>query len=116
MGPVLCCGVEERELEDVCVSDVPERVVVNAIGLEEEVDAGSKDISSLAAADEARGRRGCGGVVRFFSSMNVSQNPAPFELRRACCLKLEEPPESVIMSSSSIASACVGPNTGDDCI
>ena len=103
-------------MEEVCVSDVLDSVVLSGRRVEEEIVGGSKDISSLMAVDEARARGRCGGVVRFFSSMNVSQNPAPFELRIACCWKLDDPPESVIMSSSSIASGSIGPNTGDDCI
>ena len=83
-------------------------------------DGESSDISSLIPDEDPRGRK-TGGGVRLFSSVNVSQNSLPFELRIACCLKLLESPEeiSAMMSSSGIPSneSCVvGPRLGEECV
>jgi hypothetical protein len=86
-----------------------------------EEDGESNEISSLMPDEEPRGRKGGGGGVRLFSSVNVSQNSFPLEFRIACCLKLLERPDdtSAIISSSGMPSneSCVvGPRLGDECV
>lgn len=80
----------------------------------------SKHISSLIPEEDPRGRKD-GGGVRLLSSVKVSQNSFPLELRMACCLKLLESPEvaSAIISSSGMPSkeSCVvGPRLGEECV
>lgn len=112
VGPVPGCGVADRDGEDMRGSEVLRVPGMGGVGE-------SRDISSLIPDDEARGRNG-GGGVRFFSSVNVSQNSFPLEFLIACCLKLLERPDeiSVIISSSGIPSkeSCVGPRLGDECV
>jgi hypothetical protein len=118
VGPEeLGCGVEDLEGEESCCS----LLVVAEIGKRGgvDIDGESKDRSSLIPDEEPRGRN-IGGGVRFFSSVKVSQNSLPLELRMACCLKLLERPEatSTIMSSSGMPSSesCVtGPKLGEEC-
>jgi len=85
-----------------------------------ERDGESRDMSSLMPEDDPRGRN-AGGGVRLLSSVKVSQNSLPLELRMACCLKLLESPEvtTAIISSSGIPSkeSCVvGPRLGEECV
>jgi len=80
----------------------------------------SKDISSLMPEEEPRAWK-FGGGVRLLSSLNVSQNSFPLELRSACCLKLPESSADVsaIISSSGMPSnesCAVAPIIGDECV
>jgi hypothetical protein len=59
--------------------------------------------------------------VRPLSSLKVSQNSLPLELRMACCLKLLERLDdtSAIISSSGMPpreSWVIGPRLGEDCV
>jgi hypothetical protein len=121
VGPAPGWGVADLEGEDGWWSDVPaiaELCIREDGGVDR--DGESKDISSLMPDDEPRGRKE-GGGVRLFSSVKVSQNSLPFELRIACSLKLLESPEeiSAMISSSGIPSneSCVvGPRLGEECV
>jgi hypothetical protein len=117
VGAVAGCGVADLDGDDICGSEL---LAVCWLGksCRVEREGESKSISSLIPDDDPRGRN-AGGGVRLLSSVNVSQNSLPFELRMACCLKLLERPEvaSAIISSSAIPSndSCVvGPRLGEE--
>lgn len=117
VGPVLDCGVDEREGDnDIGWSDIFE-VVWNKGGVE--MDGTSKDISSVFPEEDPRWMKdGGGGGVRRLSSLKVSQNSLPLEFRIACCLKLLDmlAETSIMLSSSGMPSkeSCVGPITGEE--
>lgn len=118
---MLGCGVAEREGEELCCSRMPLAMGNMSEDGGVDRDGESKDMSSLIPDEDPCGRND-GGGVRPLSSVKVSQNSLPLELRIACCLKLLESPEvavaSAIMSSSGIPSkeSCVGPKLGEECV
>ena len=117
VGPGPDCGVADLDGEDVWWSE-PLAIVEDGNKDGVNIDGESKDISSLMPDDEPPCRN-IGGGVRFFSSVKVSQNSLPFELRMACCLKLFDitEPTSIIKSSSGTPSSesCVlGPRFGEE--
>ena len=116
VGPVGGCGVADLDGE-VCGSELLAVCWLGKSGGVER-DGESREMSSLIPDDEPRGRKG-GGGVRLLSSVKVSQNSLPFELRMACCLKLLESAAvaSSIISSSSMppnASCVTGPKLGEE--
>ncbi len=118
VGPATVWGVAHLDGEDGCWSD---KLVIIELGCTNDEDGESNKRSSLMPDEEPRGRKGGGGGVRLFSSVNVSQNSFPFEFRIACCLKLLDSPDdtSAMMSSSGMPSneSCVvGPKLGDECV
>lgn len=114
-----CCGVSDLwpSLPDAGPVFWPEP---NKPGPAER-DGESIFTSSLIPDDEPLGMRDEGGGVTrvpatLLVSEKVSQKFLPFEFFKACCLKLLDKPESVIISSSGMSSreSCAVPRFGED--
>ena len=85
VGPIPGWGVADLEGEDDWWSEVPaaEEPWKNDEGGVDR-DGESRDMSSLMPDEDPRGSKN-GGGVRLLSSVKLSQNSLPLELRIACC-------------------------------